>query len=131
MKIETSLNKQRAAIMRIKDIFSTAEICGLSHSEMNDRIFKIQSDLIKCPQYVKSYVSGFRDCLFDQLYKQNKVIFGMMKDGKFYSTHRNREDYYEKHGFSASEFNYQMNENRNLVGHYWADNIKPFFISAN
>jgi hypothetical protein len=58
--------------------------------------------------------------------------FGGFVDGKFYSTHRNRPDYYESNGISPAD--YSDDGRVTARGHYWIASVdagkpKPFFIS--
>ena len=128
MKIDRALNLQTQTVQRIKDIYSTAEICGLSSSQINERVnsqvYAFLSEK-KAPQWVIHFVKGYEKCIIDNLYRY-KLVFGIWYKGVFYSTHRNREDYYEKYGISPSEFHLNIS-NENRPGHYWSENLKPYF----
>jgi len=105
MKIETQLNKRREAVQKIHNLYSHARHFGLSHAEMLERFDKVMEGLAKCPSSIQAYVQGYRDALMD----------------------RDREDYYVKLGFTPNVY-----ADDGLVkdrGHYWKENLKPFFIS--
>ena len=128
MKIDRAINIKDQMIQRIKDIYSTAEICGLSSSQINERVnSNVYSYLAekKAPQWVIYFVKGYERCIIDNLYRY-KLVFGIWHKGVFYSSHRDREDYYEKMGISPSEFNLSIS-NENRPGHYWSENLKPYF----
>ena len=128
MKIDRAINLQMQMLQRIKDIYSTAEIMGLSSDQISERInAQVYAHLAekKAPQWLISFIRGYQTCVIDNLYS-NKLVFGIWYDGVFYSTHRDREDYYEKCGISANEFNIAIS-NVNNPGHYWKENLKPYF----
>ena len=132
MKIDRALKLKDQMVQRIKDIYSTAEICGLSSSQINERVnSQVYSVLTekKAPQWAISFVKGYEKCVIDNLYRY-KLVFGVWYGGVFYSTHRDREDYYEKCGISPSEFNLIIS-NENKPGHYWCGNLKPYFNGDN
>ena len=80
----------------------------------------------KAPQWTIAYVKGYHQCLRDVLYGSS-LVFGAWVDGKFYSTHRDRDDYYEKQGINACDYAVMTQSNAS-VGHYWAHNVsKPYF----
>ena len=126
MDIKTSLKKRDAAITALRDLFLRARICGLSHDKLNDEVLKIKkSYLAKCPKWVIEYFRGYHAALIDSLYREC-LVFGGFVDGRFYSTHRTRSDYYEKHGIEPCKFARR--------GHYWNPELfngvaKPFFLS--
>ena len=128
MKTDRALNLKDQMVQRIKDIYSTAEICGLSSSQISERVnLHVYSVLTekKAPQWAIYFVKGYEKCIIDNLYRY-KLIFGIWHKGIFYSTHRDHEDYYEKHGISPIEFNLSLC-NKNKPGHYWSENLKPYF----
>ena len=128
MTIERALALRDRAAMNYRDLFSQARSFGLSHSAMLERRAAIVAPLrdLKAPYWVNSYLSGVWDTLQNQAYRDS-LVFGGMVDGTFYSVHRDRPDYYEKHGIEPSA--YADNGLVKARGHYWQDSLKPFFIS--
>lgn len=87
----------------------------------------------KAPQWVRAYLDGYWRHIVDEAYRRD-LIFGGMIDGKFYSTHSNRPDYYERNGISACD--YSDDGRVKCRGHYWNPQAemmhrpepRPFFI---
>jgi hypothetical protein len=140
MNTGLALKKRDAAVRQVRDLFSTALVCGMDNSTLTIRWVNIQSTtLAKCPQWAKSFVDGYWRCMIDQAYR-NDLIFGGWylapgSTGKaaFYSTHSNRPDYYAKHGIEPSAY-----ADDGAVfgrGHYWkrsVDEGKPrVFFTAD
>ena len=126
MKIDNALKYQNMTREYIKSLFSRATHYGLSHDEMLRERNEIYDNLLKkTPYYVKSYLSGVWDTLTDELYR-NHLVYGGKIEGIFYSTHKDLDNYYEKHGIEPREFadNGKVKER----GHYWKHNLRPFFI---
>jgi hypothetical protein len=123
--------KQAKALTALRDLYSQAESFGLPSEIINARFHEILTVTCKhAPEYVRTYLRGYRHALDDQLYR-HCLCYGGYLDGKFYSTHGNRADYYEKHGINARDYA----ENGRVVGsgHYWIKHVdngkpKPFFI---
>lgn len=125
------LKKRDNAIMRIDDAYSIARTFGQTHSELMESIAKVNSTLMKCPQWVWAYCEGYRQALNNGLYRES-LVYGGMVDGVFMSTHSNRADYYQNHGIAPSEF--AKHGRVKQTGHYWNPDlfqgkVKPFFIS--
>lgn len=130
MQIKSALKHRDRAIERVRDLYSSAEQFGLPSDTINERYCDIlQSELPagKAPGWTRSFVDGYRKALIDNLYRSS-LVYGAFIDGKFYSTHRNRDDYYEKQGLSARIF--AEEHDKAVAGHYWASNLKPFFIGT-
>lgn len=128
MRIERALKMRDAGKSHYAEIFRSAKHFGLSHAEMLTRR-RLTLDLLNkhdAPHWVKAYLEGYWQCLQDQAYLAD-LVYGAMIDGRFYSTHSNRPDYYEKYGIEPSAFA----KDNNTKGHYWADSLKPFFISVD
>lgn len=132
MKIETTLQKRNAAVSRLRDYYSAAKFYFPTAREMNEEIAKIKAaNLAKCPEWAKAYFDGVAAQLVHELYSVGgRLVFGGYVNGVFYSTYRNRPDYYEKHGIEPSE--YADNGRVTGRGHYWIDDngnvTKPYFI---
>lgn len=129
MKIETALKRRDTAIRQLRDVYSVAAMCGQSHSELLAAIARIrQTTLVKAPRWASSEFDGYGKALDDRLY-ETSLMFGGFVDGRFYSTHRDRPDYYETNGIEPAEF--ADNGRVTARGHYWktTKEPKPFFIS--
>lgn len=121
MKIERALKLRDSLKTRIADIYSMAILSGMTSQEINSAVMSAYAELpAATPQWVKSYCDGVRAALQDSLYA-DCLVFGGFVNGRFYSTHRNRPDYYEKHGIDAVE--YADNGKVTARGHYWRDSI--------
>ncbi|MET4190615.1 MULTISPECIES: hypothetical protein [unclassified Bradyrhizobium] len=132
MDLDRSIKRKAALKTSIADVISAVRIGWYTSDQMNEAIG--QSFAKHCagaPQWVRSYGEGVRDVHTDMLYRHD-LVFGGMIDGKFYSTHRDRADYYEKNGFEPNVY-----ADDGLVkdrGHYWKESVdrgtpKPFFIN--
>lgn len=127
VSIKKALSMRSNAVTAVRDLYSTATAFKLTANEINIRFRAIVgAKLGKAPHWAKSYVEGYRQCLNDELYR-SALVFGCWVDGKFYSNHRNRADYYETQGMSPSI--YSDASDNGTRGHYWmADTSKPYFI---
>lgn len=115
-------------VSRIIDAYSTAHICNMTHAELLDSLQSLFAELPKkTPRYVTEYARGYAHALDRELFKA-AMVYGGLVDGVFYSTWRNRSDYYGKHGIEHREF--ADDERVKNRGFYWGDDTsKPFFIS--
>jgi hypothetical protein len=128
MRIETALNRRNTAIQSLRSLYETAKFYGPLSSQMNEDKAKIRrSTLAKCPHWVIAYFDGYEKALIDALYRDS-LMFGGFYEGKFYSTHSNRADYYGNNGIEPSE--YADNGKVSNRGHYWltTKEPKPYFI---
>lgn len=134
--IERSLRVRANAQRNLAQLYDHARYYGLGHSEILARHAAIleSADVCNAPHWVSSYLDGYWRCLMDGAYRHD-LIFGGMKDGRFYSTHHDRVDYYEKHGISACDY-----ADDGLVtarGHYWSEavtynkKVMPFFHTSH
>jgi hypothetical protein len=131
MRIETVIKRQERARTQLRDLYSIACHFGPTSQELDAKARAIVYGA-KFPRYLQEYLSGYWRALTDRAY-ESELVFGGYLDGRFYSTWRKREDYYEKHGIAPSE--YADNGRVTQRGHYWRQSIdrgtpKPFFISA-
>lgn len=119
------------AIIRLQDDYSSAKCFGLTHDQLLTRLKEGRDayHFDKWPRWAQSEWKGYQRCLADRLY-ETSLVYGGMVDGRFYSTHSNRDDYYQKHGIQPSA--YADNGKVTARGHYWdiRGTIKPFFMSA-
>ena len=121
MRIERALAVRDRLKTRISDIYSMAAICAMTHADINAAVASARADVPKgTPQWVFSYADGFRAALQDRLY-DSCLVYGGFVNGRFYSTHSNRPDYYEKHGIEPSAF--ADNGTVKGRGHYWRESI--------
>lgn len=128
MRISTALKARDRMVASLRDAYSAARIYKPTHATLRESISKIYDACPNAPAYASEFARGYESALTAELY-QRYLVFGGMIDGVFYSTHRDRADYYERHGFAPSVYT-----DDGLVmarGHYWRDDTtKPFFISA-
>jgi hypothetical protein len=127
MQITTALNKRDTAVTSLCDLYHIAELSGMTSSQMNEQYAIIVQRLNKAPIWTRAYLDGYRAALTAGLYR-HKLVYGGFIAGRFYSVHSKRDDYYEKHGFSAREFS-ESGEANATKGHYWSDSLRPFFVS--
>lgn len=133
MDIRLALRRRDAAVSALRDLYSGAESFGFTSAEINTRFCAILNKLDGCPGWARDYLSGYRRALDDGLYER-KLCHGGFYDGRFYSTHSNRSDYYERNGISACA--YADNGAVKERGHYWIKHVdaghpKPFFTMEN
>lgn len=127
MRITTALKARDRMVQSLRDTYSSARIYKPTSAVLLDRVIGIYSVYAKAPAYAREFARGYERALSDELYHRY-LVFGGKIEGVLYSTHRDRDDYYEKHGFAPSVY-----ADDGLVtqrGHYWRDDTtKPFFIS--
>jgi len=80
----------------------------MTHKDMLENAKKIRSNLEKCPGWVTDYVRGYEAALFARLFEAAPnnppaLVFGTFIDDKFYSVHKDRPDYYGKHGIEPKD----------------------------
>lgn len=128
MQITRALKIRDAARMAVADIFSSAARFGLPHDVMLQRRNEAyeRHGVAKAPRWVSAFLDGYWNARQEQAYRDS-LVYGAIIDGRFYSTHSNRTDYYEKNGIAPSAFA----QDNPTKGHYWADSLKPFFTSPN
>ena len=127
MHFKTSYNHRERALSQLADLYSSAEHSGMLSQEISERRNKIMETIAKCPQWVHSFLEGWERCKRSQI--ERKVVFCYtMPDGRLLSTHRDRDDHYEKHGLGPKE----VYDDATHSGHYWDINgsLRPYFVSA-
>ena len=127
MHFKTAYNHRDRAISACKDLASRAQIYGMRSSAISDDYKAILDSIDKCPQWVKQYVRGWFECARES-WRLKLVFFYTMPDGSLLSTHRNRDDYYEKCGLGPRE----VYEQATHSGHYWVmpnGTKRPHFVS--
>lgn len=127
MKIKTAHNHKARAKSALLELINNAKHFGMTHDQMLTEKKQIMESIAKCPEWVITYCQGYYDALFEQI--QQRLIFGYtLPDGRVLSTHKNRPDYYEKHGLGPQDVYKQATH----TGHYWNVNgeLKPFSVGA-
>lgn len=129
MDITLARKKIEAALEQLRTSYSMAIHFGQTHDVLLESISKIRSTTLKgCPRWAIAEFYGYQRALSDNLYRTS-LVFGGMVDGKFFSTHSNRDDYYVKNGIEPSAY-----ADNGLVkdrGHYWDSTPpRPFFIAG-
>lgn len=128
MRIERALRLRDSVISGLRDAYSAASIYGSTSKVMEESRHKVLDRLpARTPSWVRQYADGYWRCMIDNAYRYD-LVFGGMVDGQFYSTHSDRDDYYEKHGIEPRE--YSDDGKVTLRGHYWKRNLRPFFANA-
>jgi hypothetical protein len=130
MKLDRAIKIQSDLLLKLKDYYSAARHYQPLSSEMNAKVGSIFRSAPKgTPGHVLSYLRGYRDALNNALYHDGYggwLVYGGFVDGVFYSTHRDRDDYYEKHGIASAD--YADDGRVTARGHYWwKHGIKPYF----
>ena len=132
MKISTALNRVTKAIQRSRDTISSAKHFGSPSQELHAALRQHVEAMGKdCPGWARYRVQGYQECLLDQLY-QDSLVFGVYIGGNFVSVDRNRDDYYEKVGFTPAVFAEASSDPKVARGHYWVttEPPKPYFIGG-
>ncbi len=127
--IGKSLRVRDSGKNALRDLYSSARHFGLSHSEIMTRRNEIydQGGINAAPHWVKSYLEGYWQHIMDSAYRYD-LMFGGTLNGRFYSTHSDRSDYYAKCGISARE--YADDGRVRNRGHYWIATGKVFFADS-
>lgn len=130
MKTERVISLVSEGIGRMREVYATARILGKTNEELNNASNDIYCHLrlLKTPRYAISQIRGYEMALRDELYSRY-LIFGAIVNNVFYSTHSDRDDYYQKHGIPASAY-CEATTNNPTIGHYWKENGKPFFTDG-
>ena len=126
------MNISRALVIRdrlvasLRDLHSRAEHFGMLSSDMTMAKLALYGEVPKrAPGWIREYADGYEKALTDAHYAHH-LVFGGFVDGVFYSTHRDRADYYERNGIEPSA--YADNGKVTRRGHYWARSLKPFYV---
>jgi hypothetical protein len=128
MRIKRALAIRDRGLAALVSCYSSAKCFGSDSATMNDRKLELleQTGVNKAPFRIRSYLDGYWRALMDNAY-QHDLVYGAIIGDIFYSTHRNRSDYYGSNGIEPSAFA-QDNISK---GHYWAESLKPFFIEPH
>lgn len=122
--------KRDHAIARLRDAYSSAQSFGQSHADLLVAIDHARAPLKGAPEWARAYFSGYQKALADGLYV-SALVYGGIVNGRLYTTHSARADYYGKHGISPGEW--ATGGQVTNTGHYWAPEtvnmvVKPFFV---
>jgi hypothetical protein len=126
MNIGTALKQRDQAVSSLRDLFARAAMFGLPSSQINEEYNFILERISKAPRWVRAHLDGYRASLTDSAYR-NQLVYGAYLNGRFYSTHHERDDYYAKNGIEPRAFA----DPNPTKGHYWRDSLKPFFVSLD
>ncbi len=124
MKMRRAIRLEGEYRVRIIDLFSRAKIFHIPSRELNERFRDIIQDLPKgTPGYVKEYLTGYRDALIKELYRDH-LDFRYVVGTKLVSILKGEPTYYEKMGFTVSDLSKATSS-----GHYYRGTGRPFFVS--
>lgn len=132
MKLARAVALQSETENALRECYSTAKHFGFTSREMELRKGEVllRYGIAKGPRWLKSHLSGYWKAILDTN-RHADLVYGMFIEGRFYSTHRNRPDYYGNHGIEPRAF---ADSDHSTAGHYWTDLVqgerKPFFVSA-
>ena len=124
MRDSTLYNMKRQTISAIDSLFACAKIMGMPHTEIVDAYHAILADRPNMPRYMREYMRGRFDVMWDSLYREH-LAFGGFYKGVFYTVHSRRSDYYEKHGISPAQWAKDSHDGVINTGHYWVTTAEP------
>lgn len=79
MNLSTAINHKNRATTQIIDLWHYAKTGKMSHSEILDKKETITKSIAHCPVWVKSYVIGRYDALYDQCFHQELEFCHIVK----------------------------------------------------
>lgn len=124
--IERSLAIRDRMVQAVREVYSTHRIMRSPSAVLHEAEIKVSRG-VKAPHWVRAHVDGYAQRLKDELYERH-LVYGGYVNGTFYSTHSDRDDYYDRHGVSPVEFSKKCSSG----GHYWKEPLNgkmmPFFI---
>jgi hypothetical protein len=124
MRVERAWAIREECYSDLVSLFSNARAFRPPFAEMLDQRDAVYAKAEKCPHWVRAYLCGAWQVMYQGLW-HDELVYGAWIDGRFYSTHRDRPDYYEKLGKTASEF--CTPEISKRANHYWAADVsRPF-----
>lgn len=126
-----TIKARDAIVSRVQAAHSAARAFKLTSADLNARVYTAMHSEPKATLRDIAYCEGYQKALVDVLYERY-LVFGGVINGRFYSTHSNRADYYAKNGIEPNAF--ADDGAVTARGHYWAgDNMTalspPFFLS--
>jgi hypothetical protein len=124
----TVINHRDNLIVRVRDIFRTAERRHSTHADIVGSLSAVWSDADKLPRYASSYIDGYIRAKFDHL--DAKMTFGAWHENSFYDT-QNRDSpcYIDNRGISWEQFSAIACNPESLIGLFWRDDVtKPYSV---
>jgi hypothetical protein len=117
---------ENSGMHHIIRLFKMAKEYGWSSEKLNNEYltYRKQININKYPRYVSSYLQGVRDTLTAQI-QFSDLEFCYIVEGVKYSTRKDSDMYYEKHGIRPSELHKQAS----VCGHYWIENGNAYYES--
>lgn len=130
MRFNTAYNHKQRVLGMLAEVYQSAQIFGMPSHKINERTIAAKKTLPKnTPQWVHSYLSGWEHAVNGMI--QRQVIFCYTvqigpNTTALLSTHRDRDDYYEKHGLGPKE----VYDKATHSGHYWdiKGELRPYFV---
>lgn len=114
LHLSTSINHKNRALSKLVGLYRWLETSGMSSEELGNKKREIMQGVERCPRWVLAWLEGWADCR-QRTIEQQLVFFYTLPDGSLVSTHRDRDDYYEKRGIGPRE----VYELATHSGHYW------------
>ncbi len=127
MRIETALKKRNELKQAICGAYSIATICKMESEKLHENIRDIFAKYRKCPQWVIAFGKGVDSVMRDLLYRDHLEYCSIAPNGVVLSHDSKSERYYQKRGFSPSEWSNIMKHG----GHYWRDTDKPYYVKES
>lgn len=117
MKTTTAFKKREAALTRIRDRFNAAKIYKPTSKHIHSQVLEIMEDVKSCPGWVRDYIRGYYECLFDSLWQHMEFCYEV--NGVLYTTNRNSD---KPHWDTLPDYNMKGK----LCAHYWFGTDKPY-----
>jgi len=134
MRIELALHKRDRALTALRGVYSAGRISGSTSADLERRRHEVLRAyaIYKCPAWVHAYLDGAWRQMIDTAYRQD-LVYGGFVGNHFYSTRRDRPDYYKTNGIEPSAYAGDGLVTRR--GYYWIASVdagkpKPFFVST-
>ncbi len=126
MKLSRSIDLRNSAAQSLRALWSRAETNGMTFAEMMAERNTIFSRIAKTPVWVNSYLNGVWDTL-SEIYQRRQIHCYTMPNGDIVSSHRNRDDYYERKGIDPQT----LSQTAAYSGFYWdtSRGLMPHWVS--
>lgn len=89
MRVSTAYNHKIRSEQSIRELWTSARIFGMAHSEIIERHEIIRASIKHTPTWVRSYIDGYYRCLMDGNYQNLEFCYKLK--GVLYSTHRDSD----------------------------------------
>ena len=125
MNITTSLRHRDRAYRAIVSIWSIAILSKSTHRNIIEQKTKVMDSMKHCPQWIRAYVEGVNNLLFDQHFKE--LEFCYLVEGELYTTckkdtgKKKVDVFYGRDDITVSDYLNSKNSN-----HYYMGTSKPF-----